>query len=66
MIKGDYKLIWYAGYPGYDNVYELYNLKTDSEELFDLSQSHSEILAAMKRELQAKLADADKPFLVKA
>ncbi len=29
MMKGDYKLIWYLGYPGYDDVYELYNLTTD-------------------------------------
>jgi hypothetical protein len=29
MFQGDYKLIWYIGYAGYDNVYELYNLETD-------------------------------------
>lgn len=37
MIQGDYKLIWYIGYAGYDNVYELYNVEKDPEELVDLS-----------------------------
>ncbi len=59
MIKGDYKLIWYVGYTGYDDVYELYNLKTDPEELRDLSQSHIEILSPMTDELRVKLARAD-------
>jgi arylsulfatase A-like enzyme len=59
MLKGDYKLIWYLGYPGYEDVYELYNLKTDSEELLDLSQSHGEILSQMANELKLKLARAD-------
>lgn len=59
MIKGDYKLIWYIGYPGYHDVYELYNLKTDPEELLDLSQSHVEILSAMANELKLKLASGD-------
>lgn len=59
MMKGDYKLIWYLGYPGYDDVYELYNLTTDPEELLDLSQSHGEILSPMANELKAKLVRAD-------
>ena len=59
MIQGDYKLIWYIGYPGYHDVYELYNLKTDPEELLDLSQSHVEILSPMANELKLKLTRAD-------
>lgn len=62
MIRGDYKLIWYIGYPGYDNIYELYNLKSDPEERLDLGKSHSEVLASMRSELQEKLAAADRPF----
>jgi arylsulfatase A-like enzyme len=59
MIKGDYKLIWYIGYAGYEDVYELYNLTSDPEELLDLSQSHVEILSLMANELRVKLASAD-------
>ena len=62
MIKSGYKLIWYLGYPGYEDVYELYHLETDPEELLDLSQSHSAILDSMKKELQIKLDAADRPF----
>jgi arylsulfatase A-like enzyme len=61
MIKGDYKLIWYRGYSGYDDVFELYNLKTDPEELQDLSKSQVETLSAMANELKVKLATADQP-----
>ena len=62
MLKGDYKLIWYLGYPGYEDVYELYDLKTDPEELDDLSKSHSEILLSMASELKQRLAEADEPY----
>ena len=59
MIYGDYKLIWYRGYPGYDDVYELYNLTTDPEELVDLSRSHPDTTRHMARQLQEQLAVSD-------
>jgi hypothetical protein len=65
MLQGDYKLIWYVGYPGYDNVYELYNLATDPEELLDLSKSHPDVLLSMGKELKTRLAEADQPYAVK-
>lgn len=65
MITGDYKLIWYIGYPGYDNVYELYNLGSDPEELVDLSKSHSDIVLSMGKELKTRLAEADQPYSVR-
>ena len=42
--RGPYKLIAYFGYPNYDDVYELYNLYDDPEELLDLSQKDFEII----------------------
>jgi len=66
MIQGDYKLIWYIGYAGYDDVYELYNLETYPEELVDLSKSHSDIVLSMGNELKMRLAEADQPYSVKA
>lgn len=65
MIQGDYKLIWYIGYAGYDDVYELYDLEKDPEELVDLSKSHSDIVLSMGNELKMRLAEADKPYRVK-
>lgn len=62
MIQGDYKLIWYIGYAGYDDVYELYNLGADPEELVDLSKSHSDIVRSMENELKTRLAEADQPY----
>jgi len=62
MIQGDYKLIWYIGYAGYDDVYELYDVEKDPEELVDLSKSHSDILLSMENELKMRLTEADQPY----
>lgn len=59
MIHGDYKLIWYRGYAGYEDMYELYNLKTDPEELDDLSSSHPGLAQQMAAQLSKKLAESD-------
>jgi hypothetical protein len=64
MIRGNYKLIWYIDYAGYDDVYELYDLEKDLEELLDLGKSHSDILLSMSKELKNRLADADRPYNV--
>lgn len=65
MIKGDYKLIYYRGYEGYDNVFELYNLRQDPEELEDIFRTRTEIASELKRELLAKIEEKDKIFLKK-
>ena len=65
MIKGDYKLIYYRGYEGYDNVFELYNLRQDPEELEDIFRTRTEIASELKRELLAKIEEKDKLFLKK-
>ena len=62
MLEGDYKLILYFGYPGYEDVCELYNLREDPEELNDLGRSRSVILDDMKSHLQFRLAHSDRPF----
>jgi hypothetical protein len=59
LIQGDYKLIWYLGYPGYDDIYELYNLTTDPEELEDLSKTQSDLLSQMAGYLKLKLAKVE-------
>ena len=65
MIQGDYKLIWYIGCSGNDNVYKLYNLETDPEELVDLSKTQSDIVLSMGNELKTRLAEADQPYRIK-
>jgi len=63
MINGDYKLIYYRGYDGYDNVFELFNLRHDPEELDDIFETRTEVASELKKELLAKIEEKDKPFL---
>ena len=63
MIKGDFKLIYYRGYTGYDGIFELYNLKEDPEELEDLYATHSSVASELKRELLTKIEEKDEPFI---
>jgi arylsulfatase A-like enzyme len=44
MIQDSYKLIHYFGYPGYEDVYELYDLQADPEELVNLHELMPEIV----------------------
>jgi arylsulfatase A-like enzyme len=62
MRKGPYKLIAYFGYPGYDDVYELYNLESDPEEVRDLTTDEPAIFARMEEELLDSLAEANRPY----
>ena len=63
MIKGDYKLIHYRGYQGHDDVYELYNLEQDPEELEDLYPAQPPVALELKNELLAKIEEKDAPFI---
>lgn len=62
MIKGDYKMIYYRGYEGYDGVFELYNLHDDPEELDNLYTTLPVIASELERELLAKIEEKDKPL----
>jgi len=60
MRKGPYKLIHYMGYgQGFDDVYELYNLEDDREELNDLYASETVVASQMKTELLDALDKAN-------
>lgn len=63
LTKGDFKLIYYLGYKGYDNQYELYNLKDDPEELEDLYQSRPNVATELRDELAGKLREVNQPYL---
>lgn len=62
MRKGAHKLIAYLGYKNYDEVFELYNIETDPEELFDLAAKELDLLSKLKQEFKAHLEEANKPF----
>ncbi len=62
MRKGDYKLIHYLGYPKHGNLYELYNIQEDPEELRNLGKSGIATFAHMKEEMLAALDAANQPY----
>ena len=62
MRKHSYKLIAYLGHDGYDQVFELYDLENDPDELNNLAVKDANILSAMKNELFAYLDEANQPF----
>jgi arylsulfatase A-like enzyme len=57
VIKGDYKLIDYRGYPQKPGP-ELYHLSDDPEELHNLAGAQPEMVADLQREINAKLHSA--------
>jgi len=63
MVKDRYKLIYYTGYDGFDNEFEMYDLINDPEELDDLYSESSTIAAELKAELHAKLNQVNEPYL---
>ncbi len=62
QVKWPYKLIYYRGYEELDEVYELYNLLEDPEELVDLVRKEPAVLKLMQDELLTRLEEKDKPF----
>ena len=63
LIKGQYKLIHYFGYSGYESEYELYDLANDPEELEDLYSSRRPVAAELEGELEEKLKDVNRPYV---
>jgi len=62
MRKRQYKLIYYKGYFGGEDWFELYNLEDDLEELVNLFDSEKSIAAQMKDELLEHLDAAEREF----
>jgi arylsulfatase A-like enzyme len=57
--KGPYKLIHYFGYEGHENVFELYNLEKDPEELENLFTTKTSLAKELQSELLEKLDEAN-------
>ena len=62
MQKGTHKLIAYLGYAAGEDLYELYDLENDPEELHDLSAKAPSVFSQMKEEFHTFLAEANRPF----
>ena len=61
MHRDGYKLIRYFGYTDED-IFELYDLSNDPEELVDIFNTNPTIAARLQQELQQKLAQVNEPF----
>jgi choline-sulfatase len=67
LVKGQYKLLYFFGYhelgePGSERI-ELYDVKSDPEELNDLASSKRETTAELLNELKQKLAQVNEPYV---
>lgn len=65
QVLGNYKLIYYLGYeqlgsPG--ERYQLFDIKSDPEELTDLSATKKETAAELLNMLKSKLREVNEPF----
>jgi hypothetical protein len=59
MIKGDYKVVHYRGYPEIQDGYECYNIREDPDELVDLAAENDPKFLQLRYELQEKLKEKD-------
>jgi arylsulfatase A-like enzyme len=62
LMKGDFKLIHYFGFKDFSDVYELYDLKKDPEEMENLYNRRTDLAAELKSELLAKLDEENHKF----
>jgi arylsulfatase A-like enzyme len=62
MVKGQYKAIYYRGYPKYDGRFELYNLQADPEESKDLGANDTVTAKRLKAEMLETVHAADLPY----
>ncbi|HEX6270326.1 MAG TPA: sulfatase-like hydrolase/transferase [Anaerolineales bacterium] len=65
LVKEDYKLHYYFGYPEAPNgeLVKLFDIKSDPEELVDLYPTKKEIASELLNELKSKLAEVNQPYL---
>lgn len=62
MQKENFKVIYYGDYPRYSNIFELYDIQEDPEEMTDLFPDGGPIASQLKEELLDTLSMANKPF----
>lgn len=64
MVKDNYKLHYYFGYPSTaeKGLIKLYDVRSDPEELIDLSSSNKNIANNLMDEMMTKLDEVNKPY----
>ncbi|HEX5807204.1 MAG TPA: sulfatase-like hydrolase/transferase, partial [Anaerolineales bacterium] len=62
MIRGDYELLFFTGYPDHTDAFELYNLREDPEELHDLFRDDTTVASRMKAELLEAVNTANRNY----
>jgi arylsulfatase A-like enzyme len=64
MIRDGYQLLYYFGYEeiGKGELVELYDLKTDPDELDNLVDARPELANSMLETIKQKIAEADRPY----
>jgi arylsulfatase A-like enzyme len=62
LIKGEYELLYYTGYPGHDDQFELYHLEQDPQELQNLFSKDITTASSMKEELLEAIDTANRNF----
>jgi arylsulfatase A-like enzyme len=65
LVKENYKLHYYFGYPEAENaeLVKLFDIQSDPEELIDLSSSKKGIALELLDELKRKLKEVNEPYL---
>jgi arylsulfatase A-like enzyme len=64
MVKGQFKLAHYFGYPGYENQYELYDMGEDLLEQRNIFSKHDSISNELRDELNDTLQVVKQAFLL--
>ena len=62
LIKNGYELLFYTGYPGHEDQFELYHLEQDPHELQNLFSKDITTTSHMKNELLEAISTANRNF----
>ena len=62
-LRQEYKLIYYHGYEDFSQVFELYNLHNDPEELENIYSPDNPIAMEMKKTIMEHLSITDQPYI---
>lgn len=62
LIKNNFKLIYYFGYEGYQQEYELYDLEADPQELTNLYDPTDSLSVVLQDELKTKLSEVNSKY----
>lgn len=66
LWRGDHKLVHYFGYPGFEEEYELYDLRQDSRELMNMYSSLPGIAHNLRELMHERLQAQNERYLARA